>query len=448
MRTSRIILAAALAAVVSGCAAKAPPALPAVLKYAEFMYPAVPPDGRSPVEADLVDRGWRYLQNDDLANADREFAGALGRSPAFYPAQAGRAYVALARRDYAAAVAGFDTSIKAAPRYVPALVGRGQSLLALERDIDALAAFEAALAVDPSLTDLARRIDVLRFRSLQEVIEAARTAATAGRADEARAAYNRALAASPDSAFLHRELALLERRQGNLPAALEHFQRATELDPADAVSFVQIGEVLEQQQDLPGADAAYRKASEIEPTPDLTRRVAALGERMRELKMPAEYVAIAASAQLTRGELAALLGIRLEPLLRLARPREVVMTDTRGHWAAAWITLAVGAGAMDAFENHTFQPRAAVRRVDLAHAVSRVVTLLAATRPALRARIAVRPDIADMDRGHLNYSDAAIAVASGVMALADGNRFQLTRPISGAAATQAVERLRGLAAQP
>ena len=448
MRTSRIILAAALTVVVSACAAKAPPALPTALKYAEFMYPAVPPDLRSPVEAEHIDLGWRYLQNDDLASADREYAAALKRSPAFYPAQAGRSYVALARNDHASAVAGFDTVLKAAPRYVPALVGRGQSLLALKREADALAAFEAALAVDASLTDLARRIDVLRFRSLQEVIETARAAVAAGRADEAKAAYTRALTASPDSAFLHRELALLERRQGNLPAALEHFRRATELDPADAVSFVQIGEVLEQQQDFPGADAAYRKAAENEPTPDLTRRIAALGERMRELKMPAEFLAIAASPQVTRGELAALLGIRLEPILRLAPPREVVMTDTRGHWAALHITTVVRAGAMDEFENHTFQPRAAVRRVDLAHAVSRVVTLMAATRPVLRARIAERPDIADMDRRHLNYPDAAIAVASGVMSLADGNRFQLTRAISGAEATQAVERLRALAAQP
>lgn len=432
----------------SACAAKAPPALPTALRYAEFMYPAVPPDLRSPVETELGDRGWRYLQNDDLANADREYAAALKRSPVFYPAHAGRAYVALARNDHAAAVAGFDTVLKAAPRYVPALVGRGQSLLGLKREADALAAFEAALAVDASLTDLARRIDVLRFRSLQEVIEAARTAVAAGRGDDARIAYARALTASPDSAFLHRELALLERRQGNLPAALEHFRRATDLDPADAVSFVQIGELLEQQQDFPGADAAYRKAAEIDPTPDLARRTAALGERMRELKMPAEFVALAVSPQITRGELAALLGIRLEPILRLARPREVVMTDTRGHWAASWISTVVRAGAMDEFENHTFQPRAAVRRVDLAHAVSRVVSLLAATRPALRARIADRPDIADMDRRHLNYPDAAIAVVSGVMPLVEGNRFQLTQPISGAEATQAVERLRALAAQP
>ncbi len=430
------------------CAAKAPPALPTALKYAEFMYPAVPPELRSPADAESVDRGWRFLQHDDLANADREFAAALKRSPALYPARAGRGYVAVARKDYGAAVADFDATLKAAPRYVPALVGRGQSLLALKRETDALAAFEAALAADPSLTDLARRIDVLRFRSLQEVIEAARAAVAAGRADEARAAYVRALAASPESAFLHRELGLLERRQGNLAGALEHFRRATELDPSDAVSFVQTGEVLEQQQDLPGADAAYRAAAGIEPTPDLTRRIAALGERMRELKLPPEVLALPTSNQITRGDLAALLGIRLEAILRQAPAREVVMTDTRGHWAAAWISMVVRAGAMDEFENHTFQPRAPVRRVDLARAVSRVATLLANTRPVLRARIADRPDIADMDRGHLNYRDAAIAVASGVMPLVDGNRFQLSQAVTGAEATQTVERLRALVVQP
>ena len=50
----------------------------------------------------------------------------------------------------------------------------------------ALAAFERALIVDPSLTDLNRRVEVLRFRNVQDVIDAAQTAAKAGRLDDAR----------------------------------------------------------------------------------------------------------------------------------------------------------------------------------------------------------------------------------------------------------------------
>jgi tetratricopeptide (TPR) repeat protein len=447
MRTSRIVIVVLLGAVISACAAKAPPAVPAVLPYPDFLYPAVPASIHTAQNTAAVDVGWRFLQNDDLAGADREFTAALKRTPNLYPATTGRGYVAAARKDYEAAVMQFDAALKADARYVPALVGKGQSLLALKREGEALTAFEAALAVDSSLADLAQRVQLLRFRGLQDTIDAARTAASAGRTDEARAGYERALQASPDSAFLYRELALLERRQGNNAAALEHFRKASDLDTADAVSLTQIGEILEQQQDLAGAEAAYRKAAGIETTPDLTRRLAAIAERQRELKLPAEFAAIRTAKQVTRGDLAALLGIRLDAVLKAAPSREVVMTDTRGHWAANWITEVVRASAMDEFENHTFQPRAVVRRVDLAQAVSRIVTLLARTRPALQARIAERPAIADMDGGHLNYPDAAVAVASGVMPLVNGNQFQLTRPVSGAEATETVERLQALAAQ-
>ncbi len=442
---SRAWFVAALLMFAAGCAAKAPPPLPAAPAFPDFMFPAIPSQLQGPSAA-LVDRGWRYLQNKDFGNAEREFAAALKRTPALYPARAGSAYVALAQGEVNEALAEFDAALKAAPAYAPALVGRGQSLLAAKREAEALAAFEAALAADPSLTDLTRRIQVLQFRSLQDVIEGARAAAAAGRVQEARDAYNRALSASPDSAFLHRELALLERTHGNPAGALEHFRRASELDPADAVSFTQIGEILEQRQDLAGAATAYRAAAAIEPSPELDRRMAAIAERTRDAALPQEFRALASAAEITRGDLAALFGVRLEPVLRAAPVREVVITDTRGHWAAPWITAVARAGVIPPFENHTFQPRARLRRVDLATAVSRVLALMADTRPALRARLAERPAISDMASGHLSFPDVAAAVASGVVPLLEGNRFQMTRPVSGAEAIDAVNRLLALAA--
>ena len=97
---------------------------------------------------------------------------------------------------------------------MPALVGRGQALLELQRDAEALASFEAALAADPSLTELRGRVDVLRFRATQAMLARAKAAVDAGRIDEARAIYQQAIAASPDSAFLYRELAAVEQRAG------------------------------------------------------------------------------------------------------------------------------------------------------------------------------------------------------------------------------------------
>lgn len=445
MSMSRFTAAGVVAvclAVAAACATKVPPPLPAAPKHAEFVYPAVPPALQGSAAAPLIDRGWRFLQNDDLPGAEREFARALKQARTFYPARAGEGYVALARRDFQKALTAFDAALSADRGYVPALVGRGQALLALRRDDEALAAFQQALAVDASLSDLRRRVEVLQFRNVQEVIERARTDAAAGRLADARVAYERAIATSPESGFLYRELGIVEHRAGDGDRALEHVRKAIELDPDDAVAWVEAGAILEERGEYDGALASYRKAAELDPDRDLAARIGAIAARAREAKLPAEFHAIAQSPQITRAELAALLGVRLEALLQPVR--QVVITDVRNHWAAPWITRVVNAGVMDAFENHTFQPQTRLRHSDLATSVSRVVALIAERRPDLRQKMAERPRIADMSAGHLDYPAVAVAVSTGVLSLTDG-RFQVSRPVPGAEAIDAVSRLQMLA---
>src|SRR5215470_16244187 len=100
----------ALIALTSACAVKTAPPLPPTLKYPEFVYPApVPPAAR---EAMAVDRGWRFLQNDDLSAAEREFAGALKIAPDSAAAKAGEGYVSLARHDDMRALDHFDLALR------------------------------------------------------------------------------------------------------------------------------------------------------------------------------------------------------------------------------------------------------------------------------------------------------------------------------------------------
>lgn len=430
---------------IASCAPKVVPPAPTTPHYPEFMYPLVPEPLKLTPGAERIEYAWRYLQANDLRSAEREFAAAAKRSPGLYPAETGAGYVQLAERDYDDAIERFDASLRTAPQYVPALVGRGQALLGAKRESEALAAFEAALAADPSLGDVRRRIDVLRFKNAEEVVEAAREAARAERFDVARDAYRRALDGSPDSAFLHRELGIVERRRGDAAAALAELKRAVELDPSDATSLVQIGELLEEQQDYVGAAEAYRAAAELEPSDTLTKRLADVAEKERIAKLPAEFHAIPQSESITRGELAALIGIRLEPLLVEAPPRQVVITDARNHWAAPWVTEVAQAGVLDPFPNHTFQPGARVRRGDLAAAVSRLVLLAARDDDERRETLTkARPKIADMSQGHLSYPAVAVAVASGVMPLLEGERFGVTRPVSGAEAIDIIGRVRAL----
>ena len=329
-----------------------------------------------------------------------------------------------------------------------ALVGRGRALQALQRDDEAIAAYEAALAVDSSLIELSRQIDVLRFRGAERQIAAARQASRSNNVAEARTAYERAIATSPDSAFLYRELAALEQKAGEPGAALEHYRKAHSLDPSDAASLGQVGEILEAQGDLDGALRAYADALAIEPNSRLAQRREAITAQMELARLPEEYRAIDTAPQITRAQLAALIGIRLARQLESFPHSEPgVITDIRGNWAERWIVAVARAGVMEPFANHTFQPRTIVRRADLAPIAGRLALRVASPQDAKTWQSARTP-FTDLAPGHLAYQAASTAVASGAMSRAADGSFQPSQPVTGADAIAMVERIQRLAGSP
>jgi hypothetical protein len=129
----------------------------------------------------------------------------------------------------------------------------------------------------------------------------------------------------------------------------------------------------------------------------------------------------------------------------------VVITDTRGSWAAGYILTVARAGVMEVYPNHTFQPGALVRRVDLAQAASRVLELIAARHPQLGAAwraASATQTFPDVGPRHLRHAAVSLAVAAGVMNTLPDGSFGLTRPVTGAEAAAAVAKLQELADQP
>ena len=441
-----------LAAVVflSACAPTIVPA-PVVTppKFPDFMRPAVPQAMANSPAAASASRGWAFLQAGDLETAEWELGAALKAMPEFYPAETSLGYLELARKDAKAALPHFDRALELNAQHddVAAFIGRGQVLLALNREADALAAFEAALAADPSQTELARRVEVLQFRNVEQGLARARDAARGGRLDEAAQAYTDAIASSPDSPFLYRELAGVERQKGDAEAALEHFRTAVALDPSDAKSLAQIGEILEARGDFDGAAKAYTDALALEPGADLEKRLEDVRAKTALAQLPAEYREIDQAAQITRADLAALIGIRLGGILPAApRGDAALITDVRNHWAATWIMSVARAGIMEPFANHAFQPRTAVRRTDLAQAVARILARIAAKNPGrAKAWESARLTFSDLSPSHLAYPAASIAVAAGVMKTSGDNSFQPSRVVTGAEAIAAIENIEALA---
>jgi len=434
---------------VAACGAKpiVAPVAPGEPHFPDFIFPVAPVGLAAPAIVDHHVSAWQLLQSGDPKAAEREFTAILKFTPSFYPAEAAMGYAALARRDAAAAVAHFDKALGANAAYASALAGKGDALLAQGKTDTALEAFEAALAADRNLPGIGSKIDGLKFRAAQDAVANARKAADGGHVDEARRLYEGAIAASPESAFLHRELALVERKAGNADAAVDQAQQAAKLDPGDARALTLIAEIYEGDKQWTKAADAYAAVNAVEPSETIASKIDQMRQKAALELMPAEFKAIDGSPGVTRAQLAALLGVHLEDLLRRARGSNAVLTtDTRANWAAPWIMAVTRAGVMDAFPNHTFQPNTAVRRGDLAAAVSHVLTLIAAEKPKLAAKWRdPRPHFTDLSPAHLSYPAAARSVSAGVLAPLEGETFQLARPVTGAEALDAVSKLEALA---
>jgi tetratricopeptide (TPR) repeat protein len=433
---------------VAGCAKKPVnvPAPAGAPRFGDFVFPTAGANLAAPAVLTQHQTAWQTLQAGDAKAAERDFTEILRQAPDFYPAEAGLGYAALARKDSQAALAHFDKALARHGAYAPALAGRGESLLSLGRADAAADAFQAALTADPSLTALRGRADVLKFRGVQQSIETARKAAEAGKLDEARSGYLAAIASSPESAFLYRELAAIEHKSGDRASALVHARQAVNLDPSDGRALLLIAEVLEGNGEWTKAADAYVAANAVEPSDATAAKVDQMREKAAFEAMPEQYRSIEASPTVTRAQLAALLGTRLGDTLRRAPAKPVVITDVRTNWAAPWIQSVTRAGVIEPFPNHTFQPNTTVRRGDLAQAVSRVLALVATANPRLAARWRdPRPKFADVGPTHLLYPAAARAVSAGVMELLEGGSFQLTRPVTGSEARDAVSKLEALA---
>lgn len=447
MRAVRLAVAVVLIALsAAACAPKVVTlAVPGAPKHPEFMFPtaaaAFPADAIAQHEA-----AWQTLQAGDVRGAERRYSALLKRAPDFYPAHAGLGYAAMARDGMKAAIGHFERALALNGTYVPALAGKGQAHLALNERAQALVSFDAALAGDPSLASIRSAADVLRFQVLQGGVAEARKAADAGRYPEARAGYETAIQASPDSPFLYRELALLEFRAGQIDAARQRVDQALALEPTDARNHVVLADILEVAGDAPGALQALTRAVAIEPSDALESRIEALREKAALAALPPEFRAIETAETITRGQLAALIGVRLEALVKRApRRAAAVMTDVRSHWSFPWIIPVAQAGLMEVYPNNTFQPGAIVRRGDLAAAASRILTVIATEKPSLGAGWrSARPRFSDLPPGNLNYPPAARAVAAGVIQPIDKDSFQVSRAVTGEEAIAAVNRLLAL----
>ena len=101
----------------------------------------------------LLDRGMGLRAAGDLQGSVSVLGELVDYCPDYAEGWNQRAFAHFLARDFAAALADLDTTLVLSPRHVGALSGKALTLLGLGRADEARAALQAALAINPWLTE-------------------------------------------------------------------------------------------------------------------------------------------------------------------------------------------------------------------------------------------------------------------------------------------------------
>jgi tetratricopeptide (TPR) repeat protein len=425
-----VALGAAAAGLLAGACAKR--VVPTVPEGEDYVAPAPGPGEVSASEADRLAEAWRAVLAGDTARAARDYEELLRRRPSNVFARAGLGYARLRAGRVPEASADFAAALEARPDLVPALVGAGSAAFQAG-DVDgALAFYRRAQALAPHDPLVRRRTAGLRLQATERRIGAALAAAARGDSEAAESEYAAALETAPEVAPVRLALAELVAARGDVPGAIA----LLETDPSgDRLAALRRAELLSGLGEHERAEEVYRSLVARDPADEAARAGERSARAARELaSMPEEYRSIPGAARVSRADLAALLAVRVTALRRAGPGEPRVAVDISGSWAREHVARVLALGLMDVYPNHTFQPGATVRRVDLARAAARVLDRLAG--PGTSA-----PPPLDMARGHLDLAGVQRVLGAGLMSCTPAGAFEPWRPVTGAEAVGVVDGL-------
>jgi tetratricopeptide (TPR) repeat protein len=410
-----------------GCAKRVAPPVP---QGEDYLFDAPAPGEVSSHEAAELRAAWSEVIAGDPASAARRYEKLLTRRPGLAAARTGLAFARLRAGRLEEASSGFDAVLKDHPDDLAALVGAASAAVRRGEADAALGFYRRAQSVAPEDALVRKRLAALRLQVTERRMGQAQASLERGDADTAAREYAAALEAAPEVAGVRLTLADLLASRGDVPGALA----VLEADPSgDRQVALRRAALLMQQQEFARAVEVYRGLLVRDPADEEAR---AGEKRAREgqdmLSMPEEYRRIPEAPRVTRADLAALVAVRVGALRRAGPGEPRVAVDISGSWARESIVRVLALGIMEPYPNHTFQPGATVRRVDLARAAARTLDRLGFSRGAA-------PAPSDMSRSHLDYDAVERVLAAGLMGLSAQGAFEPWRPVSGSEAIDVVD---------
>ena len=378
----------------------------------------------------VVEETWTRIRQGDAVRAEKLLTRMGARNP-FY--LVGMGYVNFLNGLLPAAETYFKQELKNAPDSALAHAGLAQIYEKSGRDDQAFNEYLELLKSEPENAWAVERYEALKARQTETFSKEAKAFLDAGDVESAKSAYLKLLNYSPKDLDAHLALARLYRKDKQLTNALFHYNTAATLDPKNKDVLQEYADALAAAGQNGRALDVYQQALELDSkNKEIKDRVESLKNKLGIFELPSQYQNIPLSMAVTREEVAALIAVKFKPYLDETGAKPPVIIDIATSWASRQIIKVAALGIMEGYANHTFQPRQAVSRAEMAETLVRLLNVLKAKGHKFIRQF---PDemirIADVSTDNYYYQPIAEVVALQLMELGPDQTFKPEMTLSG-----------------
>jgi tetratricopeptide (TPR) repeat protein len=411
--------------------------------------PGPPPEPTEAVQ-DEMERStaeWAYQQGlqalniGDYERAVRYFQLAIERDQNHLRAYLGLGDVYSMQQDYLLAETYYNKVLQYEPNSVLALNALGTMQWRMGNHREALSFYRKVLEVEPENQFAQQQVEFVTRELFNLYYEQGQAAQESGNLNQAAIEWQKAYSLLPDNLDFAVEIGNLFLQQQDYMMADGYFQQVLAKDPEHVAALLGEGKAQLALKRYNEAIDYFKRAVNLRsgnPEAAELLRQAQAG-RLRNT-LPQEYSAIFTAAQITRGDVAALLMVefaledRLEPFFKLP-----IISDITTHWAKPYIINVVKLGIMPVFPDRSFLPSEPILKGELAFVLDTLFKRLSISLPDARAI-----SFADVHQDNM-YHDAVLRVsAAGLIPATAEGTFGFNDPVSGEQAREIFEKVKAM----
>lgn len=391
-----------------------------------------------------AEEAWDYVRRGIVDKAEKALLRLGILNPLYF---VGLGYVAFLREDLQAAEEDFRLALDKYPDLSLAHLGLAQLYQKTGQDDKTFNELREVLKIAPQHPWAKEQYKILKDQKTEQAISEAKDALSGGDAEKGKEAYLKALHYSPESAEIHLALAEIYKKENKLSSALVHLKAAAASNPTDKSILENYAAALAEAKQYERSLEVYEKLLELDRNNRKAKeQIESLKNKLGIYELPSRYNEIPLQEAVAREDVAALLAVKLRDVFPEPAPQPPIIIDLSASWASKFILKVTSLGLMEVYSNHSFQPKKAVTRAELAETIFRVITYLQQKGHRFIHQISpARIQIPDVSLDHYYYQPISQVLSYQILELYPDKTFRPDQTVSGPEAIKTINVLLALA---